>query len=92
MVISDSNIDHSIEIESYSIKETTLEQPGLIINGCPSIPDDRVSCRTIRVPTDMVRVSGRTIPEFEYQMTIKTKDGQELTLKGKIQVFCSSAV
>ena len=64
MVINDANIDKDLEIESYTIKETTTEQPGLTVDGCPSIPDSYVACRTMRVPTDVARYSGATIPEF----------------------------
>ena len=63
-MINDVNIDKSIEIESYTIKETTPEQPGLTIIGCTSIPDSSINCRTIRVPTDTARFSGASIPEF----------------------------
>ena len=75
-MIDDVNISPGIEIDSYNIIETTSVKPGLITSGCSIVPDNSNACRTIKVPTDIARFSGGSIPEFQYTVTIKTKDGQ----------------
>jgi hypothetical protein len=82
-------------IVKFIFKETTTKNNDTlkIDENCPSTPDSSIACRTVNVPTTVVRDGYlEDYPVLTYQLTLIDKGGSSALFQGQINITCSDVI